>query len=55
MAVVSVGEGNSFGHPHGEVTGRLEERGIRLLRTDRDGDVRIRLEADGSIHVRTSR
>jgi competence protein ComEC len=55
MAVVSVGEGNSFGHPHGEVTGWLEERGIRLLRTDRDGDVRIRLEADGSIHVRTSR
>ena len=36
-AVISVGETNSFGHPHRETLDRLSAAGVRTLRTDRDG------------------
>lgn len=37
-AVISVGK-NSYGHPSPEVLKRLEERNIRIHRTDEDGDI----------------
>jgi len=54
-ALIGVGEGNGFGHPHDLVMDRLLASGVEVLRTDRDGDVRIRVGRDGSIQVRTSR
>ena len=39
VAVASVGEGNPFGHPAASTVERYEQAGIRLLRTDRDGEV----------------
>ncbi len=39
LAVISVGEGNSFGHPSAETLTRLESAGSRVLRTDRHGAV----------------
>jgi len=39
VAVVSVGEGNQFGHPVEEVVERYARAGVRFLRTDRDGEV----------------
>lgn len=39
VAVISVGEINPFGHPADTVIERYQKRGIRLLRTDRDGEV----------------
>ena len=41
LAVISVGK-NWFGHPTDEVLERLEERNIKILRTDKDGEVEIR-------------
>ena len=40
VAVISVGEGNGFGHPRPEVLARLD--GTVVLRTDEDGAVRLR-------------
>ena len=39
VAVISVGEANSFGHPSQSVVERYKHSGVRLLRTDRDGAV----------------
>lgn len=41
IAVISVGKDNSFHHPHSEVLERLKNFGIRVLRTDQVGDVKI--------------
>lgn len=40
-AVVSAGWGNRYGFPHHEVLRRYSERGIRVLRTDLNGAVRV--------------
>jgi competence protein ComEC len=39
VAVVSVGEGNQFGHPVHSVVERYAQAGVRFLRMDRDGAV----------------
>ncbi|MDX1689980.1 MAG: ComEC/Rec2 family competence protein [Acidimicrobiia bacterium] len=43
VAVISVGP-NDFGHPDEAVIATLEEAGAVVLRTDRDGDVVVRLD-----------
>jgi competence protein ComEC len=46
-AVASAGLHNAFGHPHSEVLARLEDLGIPLARTDRQGLIRLRPLATG--------
>ncbi|HEX6346645.1 DNA internalization-related competence protein ComEC/Rec2 [Umezawaea sp.] len=41
IALVSVGEGNRYGHPNGAVLDALTGRGALVLRTDRDGDTAV--------------
>lgn len=53
--MIPAGDGNSFGHPHREVMDRLADVGTRIVRTDRDGSVRLRLRRDGSVEVDTRR
>lgn len=38
-AVISCGEGNSYGHPHAEVLNRLRAMGVRVFRTDEQGSI----------------
>ena len=38
-AVISVGEGNRYGHPHEDVLERLKGEGVNIIRTDQEGDV----------------
>lgn len=54
IALVSVGSKNRYGHPAPETLERLESVGARVLRTDEQGDVSCKLEAD-SISVTTLR
>ena len=46
VALVSVGEGNTYGHPSSDVIRDLERRKAQVLRTDRDGNVVVRFEPD---------
>ncbi len=48
VAVITVGAGNRFGHPHPEVLSRLAE--TMLLRTDEDGTIVLRSDGE-SIRV----
>lgn len=38
-AVISCGEDNSYGYPHREVMADLQERGIEIFRTDKQGSI----------------
>jgi competence protein ComEC len=44
VAVISVGQGNDYGHPAPETVARLERRGARVFRTDRDGTITVELD-----------
>jgi competence protein ComEC len=46
IGVISVGE-NKYGHPNKEVLEILEKYGIRVLRTDREGDIKV--FSDGNV------
>ncbi len=48
-AIVSVGKGNTFGHPRGEVIQRFAAEGTHLYRTDEFGLVTFLLNRDGGI------
>jgi competence protein ComEC len=54
LALISVGEGNSFGHPHPEVIGDLAKAACPVLRTDEVGSVAL-LVAEEGLQLRTDR
>lgn len=39
FGVISTGKDNSYGHPHKEILERLEGKGIKIYRTDLQGDI----------------
>jgi competence protein ComEC len=49
-AIVSVGKGNTFGHPRPEVIARIAAGGTRLYRTDEFGLTTFLMDSDGRIH-----
>jgi competence protein ComEC len=51
---MSVGRGNTFGHPAPDVLARYDDYAVDVFRTDRDGA--ISLETDGrEVRLRTAR
>ena len=50
-AIISVGLGNRYGHPAPETLARLQDRGVQVYRTDRDGTVEVVVEAGGRYEV----
>lgn len=55
VAVISVGAGNSYGHPSPAAIERWESLGTRVHRTDLEGTVLILANTDGSFVVTTAR
>jgi competence protein ComEC len=54
IAIISVGWRNPFGHPSKQTISRLEEAGVKVYRTDKDGGVTV--ATDGRrIHVSCAR
>jgi len=52
--VISLGEGNDYGHPHWEVREALEVRGLTTFRTDQNGSVVFSIN-DNGLHISTER
>lgn len=48
LGIVSAGRRNPYGHPSPEVVSRMEDRGVRVLRTDLHGRIEVRFRRDGS-------
>ncbi|WP_341278442.1 ComEC/Rec2 family competence protein [Paenibacillus sp. FSL H8-0537] len=45
-AAISAGATNSYGHPHGDVLGRLKAAGAEVRRTDQDGEIEYRAASE---------
>ncbi|WZO56340.1 ComEC/Rec2 family competence protein [Microbacterium sp. LWH10-1.2] len=54
VAVISVGEGNDYGHPRAEILAILQAVGAHVLRTDQRGRILIGMK-DGAVEVWTER
>jgi len=52
-SVVSVGRGNSYGHPGEKLLERLAGTGTAIYRTDLRGAVTAELQRDGGVRVKT--
>jgi competence protein ComEC len=55
LVVVSSGRGNRFGHPAREALERFAVAGAQVLRTDRQGSVRLVVQPNGRLHWSTER
>lgn len=53
VALISVGENNSYGHPNEEVLERLKKINAYIYRTDLNGEIYMRLYKNGKIRINT--
>ena len=52
IALIGVGESNKFGHPNIEVLQRLEDINCKICRTDKMGEIEIRVNKEGKIKLK---
>ena len=52
IALIGVGKNNKFGHPNDEVIERLEERNIKIFRTDSKGEITIIVNKKGNMSIK---
>ncbi len=53
IALIGVGENNKFGHPNDDVIKRLKEKGIKIFRTDLNGEINININKNGKVNTKT--
>ena len=46
FVVISAGKGNSYGHPHMQTLKTLEKFKVKVLRTDKQGDIKFKLTGE---------
>ena len=51
IALIGVGENNTFGHPNEEVLTKLKKRGTRIYRTDQNGEILVMVDKKGVIKI----
>ncbi len=52
VALIGVGKDNNFGHPNEDVLKRFENHGMKIYRTDENGEISIRI-SNGNINIST--
>ena len=53
IALIGVGETISFGHPNEGVQERLENIGAKIYRTDKNGEISLKVNKEGKIKINT--
>ena len=53
IALIRVGKDNKFGHPDRIVLSRILEKNCKIYRTDINGEIRIVINKNGKINVKT--
>ena len=53
IALIGVGENNKFGHPNAGVIERLEKLNTKVYRTDKSGEIQIKVNNKGVIKIKT--
>lgn len=51
FAVLSVGDNNDYNHPNEEIVNRLESNGVKILRTDNQGDIMFVMGSEHDFQV----
>ncbi len=49
IALIGVGKNNLFGHPNSEVLTRLNDRRVKIYRTDEDGEITVMVNRKGKV------
>ncbi len=52
IALIGVGENNKFGHPNSEVIERLNNKKIKIFRTDKNGEINLIVNSKGEIKAK---
>lgn len=52
IALIGVGENNKFGHPTEDVIKRLTENNVKIYRTDRNGEISIKIKKNKNIKIK---
>ena len=52
IALIGVGKNNNFGHPNDEVIRRLQENGAEVYRTDKMGEILIRISKNYKVKIK---
>ena len=53
IALIGVGEKNTFGHPNTGVINRLQNLNTKIYRTDEKGEITIKIDSRGKVKIRT--
>lgn len=53
ISLIGVGKNNNFGHPNEEMIQRLKNKNIKVYRTDKNGEIKIEFNKDGTIGIKS--
>ena len=53
ISLIGVGKNNNFGHPNEEIIQRLKNKNIKVYRTDKNGEIKIEFNKDGTIDIKS--
>ena len=51
IALIGVSKNNKFGHPNNGVIERLKSRNIKIYRTDKNGEIDIKVDKNGKYNI----